>query len=446
MSGTSGSGSYDRRIGDWLEEGPQGPPDWLVDGALEQAGALPQLRGGPRLPRLRWPGGRIDSVQALISVAAGALAALAVVAAFGLGLLSGQVAGIPSPSPTLPPSPSPSASALATPFAQSISRVEVIDVLPGEGGDFYTLIGLAATRDAVWTVAVTADPECGGTRSVLLRVDATSGEARVVPIESAVGMLSPPAADNDTVWTASAGGLHTVEAVGGTPRVTTVPLEFVPGEIAASENGLWIAHEDGTSLVDPATGEVLRRVTGAPGSGRIAGAPAFGSLWSCAGTGGVERIDAQTGETVATVSLPPGVACRGSAQPVLGVRGLPDSVLPGWTNVLIDPATNAVSRVLDGMEQWTGAAVVDESLWLAQPLRGGEPTIGLIRLDPATGRADRVLTVEGAFHLNTQFQSGSLALTADYLWLLADGPSDRVDGAGPRILRIARSEFAAPGE
>ena len=40
----------DRRIGDWLEEGAQAIPDWLVEQALDQAHATPQLD-----PGIRWP-------------------------------------------------------------------------------------------------------------------------------------------------------------------------------------------------------------------------------------------------------------------------------------------------------------------------------------------------------------------------------------------------------
>jgi hypothetical protein len=47
MTATNG---FDRHLGDWLEEGAQTVPDWLVERALEQAHESPQLR-----PGVRWP-------------------------------------------------------------------------------------------------------------------------------------------------------------------------------------------------------------------------------------------------------------------------------------------------------------------------------------------------------------------------------------------------------
>ena len=80
---------YDQRLSDWLEDGVQSVPDWLVEAALEQAHATPQQRRGIRLPwlgQLRQPlefdFGRL--APALI----GALGAMVVVGAFVMGLLS----------------------------------------------------------------------------------------------------------------------------------------------------------------------------------------------------------------------------------------------------------------------------------------------------------------------------------------------------------------------
>jgi hypothetical protein len=41
---------FDGRLGDWLEDGAQTIPDWLVEQALDQAHATPQVRAG-----IRWP-------------------------------------------------------------------------------------------------------------------------------------------------------------------------------------------------------------------------------------------------------------------------------------------------------------------------------------------------------------------------------------------------------
>jgi hypothetical protein len=75
---------FDRRLGDWLEDGAQTVPDWLVERALDQAHATRQLRGGIRWPWRAYPVGglRLAVVIALV------LATLLAIAA-GVGSMRG---------------------------------------------------------------------------------------------------------------------------------------------------------------------------------------------------------------------------------------------------------------------------------------------------------------------------------------------------------------------
>jgi hypothetical protein len=423
---------FDRRLGDWLEEGPQSVPGWLVEQALEQAHGTPQLRAGLRLP---WMGrNRTLAVSPSVSLAAGALGALAVVGAFVLGQLSGPQVGddrpTPVPSPSQSSSPRPSASISPRP----VGGLQAVDVLPGETPDFYALIGLTATSDAVWTVAVTGD----STR--LVRIDAATAIATPLTISGAGGMLSPPVADGEVVWTGSAAGLHGVAAGSGQPMM--LPIGFAPMEVGVSADGLWVAREGGTSLIDAATGETLREIA-APGTrtGRVIGAPAFGSLWACLDQFTLGRLNPVDGSLSGTIDLPAERDCQGRVFELTGVPGIEAGVIPRLTSVVIDPARDSVSSQFD-VGEWSDVIAIDGRLWFLEILRDepGAP-LALVELDPSTGRAAQILTFDGAYHLNTAFESGYLAVTGDFVWVLADPTTGSTPDEAPQIIRIPLSEL-----
>ena len=438
---------FDRQLGDWLEDGPQTIPDWVLDEALARAHVAPQMGAGLRLP---WTGRTVPSpaLGRLAPLLAGAIGALAVVAAFALGLLSAPRIGDGPPTPThvVTPSATPTLTTPAPSLTGALPRpvrgAEVVGVLPGESGDVYALIGLAATQDAVWTVAVSADPVSGDPISRLIRIDATTGAAEPVGVPGVVGILSPPVADGEIVWTASAGGLHSIDATGATQPVT-VPLGFEPAEIATSPEGLWIARSGGTSLVDPRTGEVLREIPAHAGSrlGRIHGAPVFGSLWECV-AGSLLRVDAVSGAEVSTIALPleERDRCR-HAVGIAGVDGLGEGVIPMFANVLVDPQTNAVASEFDLGGDYSDVLSIDGRLWFEVSIRGLDQD-ALVELDPVSGQPAQILTFSGAGYANTAFQSGTLAVTSDYVWVLVDPTPDASDG--PQIVRIPRAELGIP--
>ena len=80
---------FDRRIGDWLEDGVQTIPDWLVEQALDQAHATPQVRAGVRWPWGAHPVGRLRLAVVVALV-------LATLLAIAVGVGSNRRAELPS--------------------------------------------------------------------------------------------------------------------------------------------------------------------------------------------------------------------------------------------------------------------------------------------------------------------------------------------------------------
>lgn len=434
MNTANGTTEFDRRVGDWLEEGPQSVPDWLVDAALAEAHTTAQLSAGIHLPlRLPWRRATPDvaiGTGRIVSIAAGAIGALAVVSAFVLGIVTAPRIGLAPPAPTAPPSNSPAPSG-----GPIVPGAQVVNVLPGFDRDFYTFLGLATTNDALWTVAVVDDPE--GVASRLLRIDGDTGESTTVAIPGAVGQLSPPATDGQTVWTASETGLHRVSAGG---EVATLPLSFLPAELTFGDGGLWIARSTGTTLVDPGNGAVLREVELAGSTDRLVGAPAFGSLWQCDPPGTLTMIDPTSGSPTAAFELPANVAanCHSPVRPVLGtVDG--EGIIPGDAGAVVDPATGRVKVRLD-IGGWEDFLVHDGSLWFVSASTSSVNDIALTRIDPATGGATE-FNLDGTLHLNTTFESGYVAVAGEWLWILADGSGDGSSASAPTLLRIPLAEL-----
>lgn len=424
---------FDRRLADWLEDGPQTVPDWLVNQAVQQAHATAQLDA-----EFRWPwqqGPRGVSVGRLVPAAAGAVGALAVVGAFVLGLLFGPTVGdqaspTPGPSETRAPGPLP------TTVSRPLRSVEVIEVLPGETPDFFTLIGLTGSSDSVWTSVVT------GVSARLVRIDAVTGAAVPVSIPGAGTMLSPPSVDGDVIWTGSTAGLHRVDA-GLTDQPVTLPLDFLPAEIGVSSEGLWAAREGGTTLVDTATGATIREVEAGGSSRRIIGAPAAGSLWACLDPLTLALIDPASGGVTGTVDLPADSECHGPVFETVGVDGVEHGVIPYLASVVVDPASATISSSLD-VGAWSDAILIEGRIWFLEFVRDrpGFP-LALVELDPATRAARQILTFEGALHLNSAFESGYLAVAGEFLWVLADPVSGGTVGERPQVIRLPLSELRA---
>lgn len=423
---------FERRLGAWLEDGPETIPDWLVEQSIAEAHTLDQLRGGIRWPWLGRP--LVSGLGRPATVAAGAVGALAVVSAFVLGVLFAPAIGnehSPTPGHTQSAPPASPPNVVSRPLA----GVQIVDVLPGETGEFLALIGLTSTGDSVWTSVVTADS------ARLVRIDASTGHAVPVTIPGAGAMLSPPTADGDVIWTGSTAGLHRIGAsLTDDPR--TLPLPFVPAEIGVAPGSLWIARSGGTTLVDPATGAVIRSIEADRPSRRIIGAPAVGSLWSCIDALTFARIDPGGGGVTGSVDLPSDSDCHGPVFESSGVDGVEDGVIPFLTTVIVDPASATVSSPVR-VGAWSDVISIGGRLWFLEVVRDRPgPGLALVALDPVSRGPAQILTFEGALHLNAAFETGYMAVAGDFLWVLADPAIGGTIGERPRLVRIPLSELA----
>lgn len=74
----SATHDFDRRIAEWLEEGAQTIPEWLVEQALDQAHATPQMSPGIRWPWATRPVGGLRRVVVVVALVLATLLAIAV--------------------------------------------------------------------------------------------------------------------------------------------------------------------------------------------------------------------------------------------------------------------------------------------------------------------------------------------------------------------------------
>jgi hypothetical protein len=229
--------------------------------------------------------------------------------------------------------------------------------------------------------------------AVLLRVDTTTNAVTTVPLPTTVRGGSLAGSERpDELWLSSNDGLLQLDAATG------VVLRTFPaaGEsvVGADADGVWLRVVGGIVLVDRDTGVELRRIESREGEGPayrgIWRPPAFGSLWDLDRTTGyLYRLDPTTGGEVASIflaELEPGGCSLSDPWPLAGL-GVPDRVLlhcPSG-NVVIDPTTNTVARVLPS----AGTVVADGAWWstrYALDERPGWDSPGsLVRIDPTTG-------------------------------------------------------------
>jgi hypothetical protein len=321
--------------------------------------------------------------------------------------------------------------------------VQVVNALSDSDLDFYTFIGLAATRDAVWTVAVVGDRD--GVASRLLRIDIETGNAVPIELQGVIGQLSPPTTDGETVWTASEGGLHRITSAG---VATSVPLDFVPMELTIGDEGIWIARDGGTTLVDSISGAVVRSIDSSDGNARLVGAPApaSGVFWQCGNSGILTRIDPLNGDVTATLPIPGNAAasCRSPVRTLVGAEGI-EGLVPTGANAVVNPSTGAVELSLGISGSWTDFFVLEGSLWFIKSSTSSQNDVALLRIDPESGEPHE-FAIDGTLHLNTTFDSSYVAIAGDWLWILADGSGINSADASPTLIRVPLSELGTLGD
>ena len=273
--------------------------------------------------------------------------------------------------------------------------------LPGHGSDAssspapgelvrYRLEGapqpIAVGSGAAW-VSLSGVDEGGTFAEGIWRIDAGTGAIREVP--GTIGALWP-AVGEGAVWATcnakSCGGpavLQLDPAGGGV--VKSIPLPDRAAQIATGLGRVWVTlGEGGIVGIDPATGEIDRRIEG--------GFDLIGSdgeaLWATTldrGPPGVVRLDPETGEQLASYDFPDpcNLEVAGGYVFVASCDGGMHAGTGSDELAALDATTGTEGfRVpIDGYGQMR---LADGTLWIAESSDDGK-TIDLVPLDPSTG-------------------------------------------------------------
>ena len=243
-----------------------------------------------------------------LSARAVAVAVVVALAVFAGGVLVSRPPGVVGPAPTTlpsgpttePPVATTSASPAPTPSAVD---VEIIARIPLPHPDAQTAFDdqVGVAHDAIWTLSH------NGTNLVQISTirNEVVSDVSVTPSGLAVG-------DGD-IWTVDPWGaipgpkqmeLNLVDPATGEPRLVA---EIAPNaDIAVGLGGVWVAGED-LELVDPPSGEVIRRLPASVVRINVA----CGSLWTWQLTADssweLERLDPENGDVLDQFGLPDGV-------------------------------------------------------------------------------------------------------------------------------------------
>ncbi|MBI2763243.1 MAG: YncE family protein [Chloroflexi bacterium] len=411
-------GRPDRDIGpilaDWMEEVvPSRAPERLLEESFIRTMATKQavrypwdriLRRGSRGERLRAPGRY---------VLAGASVAIALVV--GVALLRQQFtpANIGGPHPTASPSPTPGPSPTPTPGP----TLTPITVTPEATIPVTGPVGMASDGESVWLFTASGQ---------LLRID---------PVTNTIGAsvtLSPPTAYYQglavnkaglwvTDWDASLVKRFDPTTLKATTSIAVGPN---PKGVLTTDSAVWVANTRGGTVarIDPATNAVVATIS--VGRAGLAGpnwlAEGLGSIWvGVPNASSVVRIDEATNAVLATIGALGTSPCGGL---VVGPAAVWTTSCDGG-NLLgrIDPTTNnAVTTVDLGGRAYTVVVVA------GAPWTSPEPGY-LVRIDPATNAIDRVVIPGPAYGPG----GGDVVIASGSLWV--------VDAANDQVIRIPLS-------
>ena len=398
--------SIEQVVEQWLEDGPNDLPDWVVDDAFARARTVPQVRRRPALRPSRWTAWGRPRVMAV-----GAAAAVALAVAFGFSRIGPQPGvGGPddtppasaSPSSSVPPSPSGSGRAGPVDPAGLPSAGEVIAEYDTLGGDWF-----AATDDAVWLPQVA--------EGTVIRVDAATGEV-VATIET--GEADDPnaltVAPDGMVWVtrSQTGGVVRIDPATNEVAEVIETGDFKPYALAHDGQRLWLTDFGATSqvgFIDPATGE-LTLVEGTAG-GRPTGITVGGGyVWVAEQLGMLLQIDARTGEKVARIRMP---AAGLSVAWAFDSAWMEHRLMPAVTRVGTDG--QLIATMLLGGEAAFNLAAGESVLWATtgpHPDKGCEAGPNyLLAIDPATNAPTAATELPCAW---------AVAETDDGVWVLGD--------------------------
>lgn len=194
--------------------------------------------------------------------------------------------------------------------------------------------------------------------------------------------------------------------------VFAIPVEGVPGEVAAGPDAVWVTSSDGNSVsrIDPSTNDVRQTIR--VGGGPVGVAVGGDAVWVANGLDGtVSRIDPTTNQVVQTITVgngPSGVAYGNGA---VWVTNSADGTVSQ-----IDPKTGNVSRTLPAVSGASDVAVGFGRVWVGSPSSGT-----VVALDPRSGQVLR--------RIGVGVEPDAVAAGAGAVWVAnrADGTVSKID-------------------
>ena len=207
--------------------------------------------------------------------------------------------------------------------------------------------------------------------------------------------------------------------------VATIPVGRNPSGVSAADGSTWVANHRGGSVsrIDLATNSVLATVKiGNEGpSGPQGLGVGLGSVWiGVPNVRAVFRIDAVSNRVIASIRTPAGTLPCGGLAIDAGAVWMTSCDELG-TMVRIDPTTNTVAGTVNLHGYGGDPILIDGCPWLTVGGSVGEPA-HLVRVDPASNAVDRVIS------LGDTFKGGSIVVAAGSLWV--------TDWANDRVLRL----------
>jgi hypothetical protein len=414
----------DRALVTWFDAvEPRSEPPGLLDDVFATTRTTGQDRG-PSFARVigsvrstqAWPRGAVSAAMLAI-----VLIVAAAVVAVGLRLQTDIAA------PSSRPSPEASASSVVRTLDPATFTVNLGDV-PGLDGRPWELLqpffeASSADEENMW---ITASSDLATTSA---RVESETGVVHWIDAENP-GPIAP-----QQVWSADGRWLvHRDRADGSI--IETIPIDFDALAVSVGEEGLWVNEIGAVDLVDPATGHVLRSieshaVPGTPYRSSMR-APSFGSLWEFdrgEGRKAVIRIDPVSGETVATIPIPPPDSC-------LTPVPIDPSVSPGALRCgrfVIDAGTDTIKYAI-GVD----GAIFDHVTWRGVLYCLEQSTVDtasaewrLLQVDAATGQVLDAVVFRGDLPLY------DIDISDRTLWLMAGDPVlPGMPDVANRLLRI----------
>lgn len=404
----------------WMDEvAPKRAPGRLLEATFARTMRARQAR---RYPWHRAGVGPLSRVaghdarrSAILALAVVVVVATAVVTAGG-GL---HFTAPPTPTPSASNGPTPAASATPAP---SLPAATVIT--PEATVAQQNPLAMVAEGQFLWVMAP----------GRLDRIDPrTNTVTASVTLGPATHLYNGLAANAAGLWAtdADAAVVYRVDPV-QLKVVAAIPAGRSPKGVLATADGVWVADVHGGAVlrIDPATNRVSATISVGPigNSGPNWLASGLGSIWvDVPNIGILARMDPASDSVQASIQVPVSLSpCGGIAigTAAVWVTGCSLTAAVGRA----DPSTNTMAARVDLPGSGYLPTLIGDSPWLS--IDGGDPTSGrLIRIDPATNAIDRVLVPS-----TTLGGGGDIVVLAGSVWVL--------DGYNNTVLRLPLTAFA----